>query len=210
MGKRRKTIRKKKKLRKTQKGRGVIGYGMSGSVYYPALQCKDPSKNPSINFDKYVSKLSFTKSAQKEFETTSKIRNLKGYTDFIVVPEYICEYTDKQSLLFSKYGGYTLVQYHAYLEKLAYTKEDKSEFDEPYYKNIIKALDTLKKKVQYMNDNGIYQGDISFDNVLYNEDEKRAYLIDFERGGKKADETVFVQDLIDEFEKMKGKIDSRK
>jgi serine/threonine protein kinase len=208
MGKSRKTIRKRKKLRKTQKGRGVIGYGMSGTVYYPALQCKDPSKNPPI--DTYVSKVSSTKSAQKEFEITSKVRELKDYSDFIVVPEYICEYNDKQSLLFSKYGGYTLVQYHAYLEKLAYTQEDKSEFDESYYKNIIKALDTLKNKVQYMNDNGIYQGDISFDNVLYNEDEKRAYLIDFERGGKKADETVFVQDLIDEFEKMKRKIDSRK
>ena len=209
MGKSRKTIRKRKKLRKTQKGRGVIGYGMSGIVHYPALQCKDPSKNPPINFDTYVSKVSSTKSAQKEFEMTSKVRELKDYSDFII-PEYICEYNDNQSLLFSKYGGYTLVQYHAYLEKLAYTQEDKSEFDEPYYKNIIKALDTLKKKVQYMNDNGIYQGDISFDNVLYNEDEKRAYLIDFERGGKKADETVLVQDLIDEFEKMKRKIDSRK
>lgn len=208
-GKRRKTIRRKRASRKTHKrGGGVIGKGISGTVYYPALQCRDPSQTPKS--DKYVSKVSLTASAKKEFEATNAIRQLKQSSEFAIVPEHMCEYSDTHSLLFSKYGGYTLVKYHAYLERLAYTTADASDFDDAYYQNVIKALRKLKDKVKYMNDNTIYQGDISFDNVVYTESEATAYLIDFERGGKKADETIFVQDLIDELERMKKKIDSRK
>jgi len=198
---------KKKQTRKIKKYKGgtIIGKGLTGTVYYPALQCMNTSEG--AKGDNYVSKLMTTKSAEREFDLTSKLRELENSTDFAIFPEYICKYNDKQSLLFSKYGGYSLDHYFTYLENIAYNKNSNiSEFDETYYKNIIKALDTLKKKVKYMNDNDIYQGDISFDNLIYNENEIRMYLIDFERGGKKEDETPFVQDLIDVLEKMKNKM----
>lgn len=198
---------KKKQTRKIKKYKGgtIIGKGLTGAVYYPALECMNPSDGPKG--DNYISKLTTTKSAEKEFDLTSKLRELEDSKDFAIFPEYICKYNDKQSLLFSKYGGYSLVHYFRYFEDLAYNKNaNTSDFDEKYYENIIKALHTLKKKVKYMNDNDIYQGDISFDNILYNEDEIKVYLIDFERGGKKDDETVLVQDLIDDLKKIKNKM----
>ena len=148
---------KKKQTRKIKKHKGgaIIGKGLTGTVYYPALQCMNPSEG--VKGDNYVSKLTSTKNAQKEFDITSKLRELKHSTDFAIFPIYICEYNDKQSLLFSKFGGYSLVHYFTYLEKLAYNKNANiSDFDEKLYEHIIKALNILKTKIKYMNDNDIF------------------------------------------------------
>ena len=87
-----------KKTRK-QKGGKIIGKGMSGVVHYPALQCKDASAPLDLN--SYVSKVSSKKSAEKEFKNTEALRALKGTDEFAIYPEFMCEYNDKQNLLYS-------------------------------------------------------------------------------------------------------------
>ena len=191
---------------KKQSGGKIIGKGMSGVVHYPALQCKVPSENPT-DLSSYVSKVSSKKSAEKEFKNTEALRALKGSEEFAIYPEFMCEYNDKQNLLFSKFGGYSLVHYYSFLEDLAYTKNaDKSQFNEEYFNDIYKGLEVLKEKVKYLNENGIYHNDISFDNVLYNEETKKVYLIDFEDRGKSRNDSKGVQNLLDDLADFKKRI----
>ena len=198
-------MRKTRKIKK-MKGSGKIGQGISGIVHYPSLRCKNNSKTPKGD---YVSKKSKKTKAQEEFEKTELLRKLK--IDNMIYPEHICEYNDNHDLLFSKFGGYSLVKYFDYLEDLAYSKSKNiSDFDETYFDNVIKAMYELKESIKILNENDIYQGDISFDNILYNEDEKKAYLIDFERGGKKKNEYKEFQGLIDIFLDFKKRIDSKR
>ena len=146
----------RKEKKQKQKGGKIIGKGMSGVVHYPALQCKIPTENP-IDISSYVSKVSSKKSAEKEFKNTEALRNLKGSEEFAIYPEFMCEYNEKQNLLFSKFGGYSLVHYYSFLEDLAYTKNaDKSQFNEEYFNNVFKALEVLKEKLKWLNENGIY------------------------------------------------------
>ena len=197
---------KNKTKKKQQKGGKIIGKGMSGVVHYPALQCKIPTENP-IDISSYVSKVSSKKSAEKEFKNTEALRNLKGSEEFAIYPEFMCEYNEKQNLLFSKFGGYSLVHYYSFLEDLAYTKNaDKSQFNEEYFNNVFKALEVLKEKLKWLNENGIYHNDISFDNVLYNEETNKVYLIDFEDRGKSRNDSKGVQSLIDDLEDFKKRI----
>ena len=96
-------IKTKKEKQQKQKGGKIIGKGMSGVVHYPALQCKAPSENPT-DISSYVSKVSSKKSAEKEFKNTEALRSLKGSEEFAIYPEFMCEYNEKQNLLFSKFG----------------------------------------------------------------------------------------------------------
>ena len=202
----------KHKKRQTHKQTGgvLLGKGLSGEVYYPALQCKNKDETPTGN---YVSKVSSIKSAEKEFEKTSILRENKDELDFAIFPEYMCEYNKTHNLLFSKMGGYSLIQYHNYLENIGYEKNakkkniEKETFDNKYFEEIIDSLKELKQNIKILNGLGIYQGDISFDNILYNQEEKKAYLIDFERKGNEEDESLLIQDLINDLEKFKKKID---
>jgi len=200
-------IKTKKEKQQKQKGGKIIGKGMSGVVHYPALQCKAPSENPT-DISSYVSKVSSKKSAEKEFKNTEALRSLKGSEEFAIYPEFMCEYNEKQNLLFSKFGGYSLVHYYSFLENLAYTKnsDKKKEFNEEYFNNIYKGLEVLKEKVKYLNENGIYHNDISFDNVLYNEETNKVYLIDFEDRGTSRNDSKGVQSLLDDLEDFKKRI----
>jgi serine/threonine protein kinase len=191
-----------------QSGGKIIGKGMSGIVHYPALQCKVADDNPR-DLSSYVSKVSSKKSAEKEFKNTEALRALKGSEEFAIYPEFMCEYNDKQNLLFSKFGGYSLVHYYSFLENLAYSKnadKKKEEFNEEYFNIIYKGLEVLKEKVKWLNENGIYHNDISFDNIVYNEETNNVYLIDFEDRGKSRNDAKGVQSLIDDLEDFKKRI----
>jgi len=191
---------------KKYKGGKIIGKGMSGVVHYPALQCKVPSDMP-IDSKLYVSKVSSKNSAEKEFKNTEALRNLSESKEFAIYPEFMCEYNDKQNLLFSKFGGYSLVHYYSFLENLAYSKNaDKTQFNEEYFNDIFKSLEVLKDKVKWLNENGIYHNDISFDNILYNEETNKVYLIDFEDRGKSRNDSKDVQHLLNDLEDFKKRI----
>jgi len=186
---------------KKQKGGKIIGQGMSGVVHYPALQCKIPDESPVGD---YVSKVSSKKSAEKEFENTIFLRKLKP--DFAIYPEYMCEYNEKQNLIFSRFGGYSLVYYYDFLENLCYSKNaDKSEFNEDYYNDIIVSLKNLKENIEILNKKGYFHGDVSADNILYNENTKKSYLIDFENRGKRND-SKDIQNIINHLEDFKKRL----
>ena len=189
-----------------QKGGKKIGEGIGGIVYYPALECKKSSETPTGD---YVSKKSLIKTALKEFDVSEMLRSLKP--DNVIYPEYMCTYDDTHNVLFSKFGGYSLVNYYDYLETLAYSKKPiaADELDERYFSEVIQSLYELKDSVKQLNNNNIYQGDISFDNILYNEEKKKSYLIDFGRASKKNDESKEVQKLIDTLEEFKRMIKNR-
>lgn len=196
---------RRKKIK--QYGGSKIGQGISGTVYYPALDCKEKSKTPK---GEYVSKKSKKEISEREFEKTDVLRKLK--LDNIIYPEVMCSYDDKHNLLFSKYGGPSLLDYYDYMEKLAYSKKNinKNDFNKTYFNNVIDALNELKASVKTMNEHNIYQGDITFDNILYNEKENKAYLIDFEKSGKKMDEVKEVQEIIDILIEFKNMIHSNR
>lgn len=193
---------------KKVKGGGIIGKGMTGTVYYPALQCKNISETPIGN---YVSKVSTKKSAEKEFKNTERLRMLPEANQIAIFPEYMCEYNDTHNLLFSKFGGYSLGAYYEYMKGLSRSKniKEKSEFNNSYYENVISALRTLQKNVRFLNENEIYHGDISTDNMIYNELENKIYLIDFERGNTKNDDTLGIEDIIYDLEAYRKLILSR-
>jgi serine/threonine protein kinase len=192
---------------KKQSGGKIIGKGMSGVVHYPALQCKVPNDNPE-DISLSVSKVSSKKSAEKEFKNTETLRSLKGSEEFAIYPEFMCEYNEKQNLLFSKFGGYSLVHYYSFLENLAYSNSanKKKEFNEEYFNDIFKSLEVLKEKMKWLSENNIYHNDISFDNILYNEETKKVYLIDFEDRGKSRNDSKGVQSLLDDLEDFKKRI----
>lgn len=198
----------KKTRNKTKKrGGGVIGKGISGTVYYPALQCKNIDETPHGD---YVSKIAKKQAALNEFKLTEKLRNLYNATAYAVYPEHMCTYDDKHNLLFSKFGGYSLESFDSYIHKLLRAKNIKNtNFDVDYFENVIAALKELKKSVHYLNANGIYHGDLSLHNMLYNEETNKIYLIDFEKGGHVEDETLGVQDIIDDLEIYKQRILSK-
>jgi len=199
--------RSQKKRAGKKLGGAVIGKGISGTVHYPALECRNSSETPSGD---YVSKLSKRESAVREFELTEKLRALNDASTYAVYPTHMCTYDDKHNLLFSKFGGYSLESFDTYIHKLLRSKNIKqTDFDVDYFENVIVALKELKKSIHYLNSKGIYHGDLSLNNMLYNEETRRIVLIDFEKGGRDEDETLGVQDIIDDLEIYKQRILSK-
>ena len=199
--------RNQKKATGKKLGGAVIGKGISGIVHYPALECRNSSETPSGD---YVSKLSKKESAISEFKLTEKLRALDDASTYAVYPTHMCVYDDKHNLLFSKFGGYSLESFDTYIHKLLRSKNIKqTNFDVDYFENVIAALKELKKSVHYLNANGIYHGDLSLNNMLYNEETHQILLIDFEKGGHPEDETLGVQDIIDDLEIYKQRILSK-
>lgn len=163
--------------------RQKIGEGLSGKVYYPALECEDPSKQPSGD---YVSKAMRKDTASKEYATTERLRNLKP--DGVLYPEHICDQKGNptMSLLFSRYGGEELTRYYYAAQQVSSGKrlwwqEPANPDDIAELPNIIKALEKLKDEISYLNTNGIYHNDVQTDNIVYDKKSKKAYLIDFEK-----------------------------
>lgn len=166
----------------------IIGKGMTGRVYYPALSCKDPEKTPP-SIEQLVSKRVSKKAAEREWEKTEILRKI--HNKLTIYPTAICEYNEKDMLLYSQYGGISLVTYFTYLESLAEMKrlswrgsskhnvDNFSKDEDEYYKSVIRSLEKLKEAVRDLNKKGIVHGDISFDNIVF--DDKYSYLIDWER-----------------------------
>ena len=166
--------------RKTRRnGGGKIGKGNSGVVYYPALECDDPAKQPKGD---YVSKETTLVKANAEFSKTERVRSLAP--SYAIYPEAMCERKGK-GLIFSKFGGYNLTAYFTNLEQLAtgihpIWAPKPEEIDEDELKNIVVALEELARNIDEMNAAKFYHNDVSLDNIVFNPATKKAYLIDFE------------------------------
>jgi len=160
-------------------GAGKIGEGMSGRVYYPALECDDPSKQPKGD---YVSKVMKPDVAQAEFTKTEPLRKLGP--SYAIYPEAICA-RKGNSILFSKFGGFNLADYFTNLEQVYEGRLDWAPEPVPVNKDelnsIVRGLQELSGEIDEMNAAGLYHNDVSMDNIVFNPSTKRVYLIDFER-----------------------------
>lgn len=183
----------------------LIGEGMSGKVYYPALDI------PGAPVGNYVSKLTSYTVANAEMEFAYIIKQV--IPNGAIYAEHMVELdeTDKHRMttkfgtvydtcVFSIYGGVTLVTYFRIIEKAAYKG---GSIDTTLFDDIITALVELQHEVDAMNKKGFYHNDISHDNIVYNEAEKKARLVDFEKAGYNGiNEVNDMLSLINEFKKV--------
>jgi hypothetical protein len=162
-----------------RRGAGKIGEGMSGRVYYPALECDDPSKQPKGD---YVSKVMKPDAAQAEFTKTEPLRKLGP--SYAIYPEAMCA-RKGNSMLFSKFGGFNLADYFTNLEQVYEGSLDWAPQAVPVNKDelnsIVRGLQELSADIDEMNKEGLYHNDVSMDNIVFNPSTKKVYLIDFER-----------------------------
>ena len=162
-----------KTRKRYQGGTEIIGKGRFGTTYYPALQCLNPKDQPKGDV---VSKVVPRKVARQEF-TGTRILRQKNY-DFTCHPIEACQGVgalningkkEEQWLLFSKYGGQRIA-HHMYV------------FEEQARKfaTMIGAMKDLREKIKLMNEKDkIFHNDVSVENMTYNEQDAKAYLIDF-------------------------------
>jgi len=161
----------------------LIGEGMSGKVYFPALNI------PGAPIGNYVSKLTSFKVANAEMEFASIIQ--QTIPDGAIYAEHMVKLDEHDShrmttkfgivydtCVFSIYGGVSLVTYFEIIEHAAYKD---GHIDTSVFDDIILALSVLRTEVESMNQKGFHHNDISHDNIVYNKDEKKARLVDFER-----------------------------
>jgi serine/threonine protein kinase len=162
-----------------RRGAGKIGEGMSGRVYYPALECDDPSKQPKGD---YVSKVMKPDAARAEFTKTEPLRKLGP--SYAIYPEAMCA-RKGNSMLFSKFGGFNLADYFTNLEQVYEGALDWAPEPVPVNKDelnsIVRGLQELSGEIDEMNRAGLYHNDVSMDNIVFNPSTKKVYLIDFER-----------------------------
>ena len=152
-----------------------LSRGKNGIVYYKALNCKDTTQ-PSGN---YVSKLMTSKKAAEEYSHADKIRTT--IPNGAIYPEHICESSyvkgNKDTLLFSKFGGFPIVNYFNYLD--LYNENTNEKFDIDYWNTFMGALYNLREQIAIMNSKGLYHNDMNYENILYNEEMGKMFLIDF-------------------------------
>ena len=193
--------------------------GDYGDIHYPTLPCKDSERTPQPPED-YVSKSMTLSEAMKEIRQTSEWRR-KGF-NFTLVPEEVCQGEGtlragqgksrrslglSRYLLISKYGG---------LPARSVSKDFIEQARR--MKRYINALLELRKNVQQMNNENFFHNDITDQNITYDEEKGKAFLIDFEFAGRKAkqppsslpsnnsyrnldlnDETIFIDNTINYF-----------
>ncbi len=210
-----------RQTRKQKKPR-LLAYaakGDYGDIHYPTLPCKDPERTPQPQED-YVSKSMTREAVRREIQQTSPWRR-RGF-NFTLVPEDYCEGegTLRQGegksrrslgvpryLLISKYGG---LPARTVSKDLIQQARRMTRY--------IKALVELRKNVQEMNKENFFHNDITDQNITYDEEKGKAFLIDFEYAGREPtkppsslpsnnsyrnielnDETQFVDNTIDYF-----------
>jgi serine/threonine protein kinase len=194
-----------------------IGQGISGKVFFPALPCKDNRIIPS----NYVSKLVTQANADKELLKAEKIKQYLPDDALYVLDT--CESSVKEKvhglwrdrLVFSKYGGQDLT-FLEYLHELYYHPELIREREITFehivgYKKLLTSLRYLRERVDEMNKKGFYHNDIQWENIIYNEEEGKSYLIDFEAAahtpGSGPSDIEFMDAIINEIDMMTIKIE---
>lgn len=167
-----------------------IGEGRSGKVFFPALPCKDNRTIPS----NYVSKLVTKENAEKEILESEKIKKYLPDDALYVLDACESSVKDKMyglwrdTLVFSKYGGQNITFLNE-LNNLFYRpKWTEQQLEQqleklPEYKKVLASLIYLRERVNEMNKMGFFHNDIQYDNIVYNEEEEKSYLIDFESAG---------------------------
>jgi serine/threonine protein kinase len=189
--------RRLKKRSTRRKGGAKIGEGRTSHVFQPPLKCQDVVDS-EYNSDKYVSKLTDAKIAEKEMKIAEKLKHIDPNCDFIIYPLASCPLNLKQTndefiasehtklfgrkldtLLISIYGGITLNTIVEYIYK-NYKNEPDALPPTDYINAVWKSLATLSEFVPSLYDNGIIHNDIHNENMVFNQDDYKTRIIDFE------------------------------
>ena len=137
----------------------VIGKGMSGTVYYPALSCNTSSGASDFDSTGMVSKLTTRENADREMKLAAEVK--RAIPNHAIYAEHVCDSTlvdqSKNVLVFSKYGGDALVHLFVELEEHAYSSklspEEIKQVREklPAYRRVLAAVRELGDHVAEMN-----------------------------------------------------------
>jgi len=139
-----------------------LNSGQFGRVYYPALDCEDPSQNPRGN---YVSKLMDKRHAAAELRASRVARDL----DWAKIPISMCKWDGKKAEI---YKTYDTLLFSEYAGQFMETMPPES-WSDPV---VLKAYFQLVNAVLEWNKN-CFHGDITLKNILW--DGSKFYLIDF-------------------------------
>jgi serine/threonine protein kinase len=197
-----------------------IGEGRSGKVFFPALQCTDNRNIPS----NYVSKLVTEKIADKELKEAVKAEQYLPKDSLYVLDTCESSIKDQKKdqkrdqLVFSRYGGNNLINLLYYELYDGSFDEVKRDFSPNIlkYKKILTSLQYLRERVLEMNKKGFYHNDILPENIVYNEEEEKSYLIDFETASntpilgrnKTSDDIQTMDDIINQLNAFITKLES--
>ena len=197
-----------------------IGEGRSGKVFFPALQCTDNRNIPS----NYVSKLVTEKIADKELKEAAKAEQYLPKDSLYVLDTCESSIKDQKKdqkrdqLVFSRYGGNNLTNLLYYELYDGSFDEVKRDFSPNIlkYKKILTSLQYLRERVLEMNKKGFYHNDILPENIVYNEEEEKSYLIDFETASntpilgrnKTPDDIQTMDDIINQLSDFITKLES--
>ena len=110
---------------------------------------------------------------------------------------------DKDTLLYSRFGGVPIVDITDNLEKYFYQGGILPEsYSEDFLNGFLKALFELQRNVRELNEHGFYHNDIQYENILYDDTTKKLYLIDFEyltdKASSKQRDAKVMKSMVDE------------
>lgn len=171
----------------------VVGEGTYGCVHKPPMKCKNKTEvvDPTI-----ASKLMKDRDAQSEMSEFKLIEDADKDELFHLGKPSICKVDDTQSnkdamvkcrsgsfkpdlvdqysLLLIKYGGLDLEKYGAKLKEMTVNMANR-RIVEHFWMDMSRIIFSLK----VMNDKGAVHHDLKHQNIVYNQDNGRANLIDF-------------------------------
>jgi hypothetical protein len=199
-----------------RRGGAILGAGQSGQVHYG----KDAQSLAALGqrcYDEWVdgtvAKVMSTEEAEAELEQANQIRariNNPEILDYLILPTKLCNINAENSVLFSKYGGKSIL---SIVHKGGNPIETSAEaehirdsmhlvpprIDPDLKANLTAALKNLKAIAKQMNRLFVYHGDVVEMNVVFDGETTR--LIDFEHASvgfiRRMADDVEVQNIID-------------
>lgn len=148
-----------------QRGGGIIGSGISGTVYMPPVDCVPYFAHSSVN---YVSKVYKHKDAfDEEMKYMELLRVLDPAQNFTIQSEHTCTTAEGNPVMIMKYGGKSV-------ESIVFEHSENIST-----KTILLAIIELAPYIYNMNKEHIYHNDIRLGNLLYNNTTNRSHLIDW-------------------------------
>ena len=196
--KRRQSRRPRRRLQTRRRGGAIIGEGRTSYVFRPPLACQGEIDN-KFKSDLYVSKLTSTDIAEKELNVAKQLKEIDPDCKYTIYPVASCPLSELQTnanynpskhkvqfgrkldtLLFSLNGGVPLSNLIEYIYMNTSTPEmlPPAEYINPIWKSLVE----LSTFIPTLYENGIVHGDITGENLVYNEDadDIRMRMIDFE------------------------------
>lgn len=181
--------------------RKLLGQGINGCVYSPAIPCNNEDEN-ELKSKNFVSKVMSSSNASNEYNDYKIFYDLsqkqfRKLSDFCIIPKQPpcnfekekykellknCEpiYKSTDIMLINQPNGGTSVK--NYLKTL-FSYMNSQNRDHGLYLNklieFLKAFQQLIKGLYILRNNGIIHMDIKADNIVYNDELNKFYLIDF-------------------------------